>query len=100
MGLYFTPVMVLKSLCDRPKNYNEDLAAHEKLVNGWKNAVKRAELVQNGEYWPVHVNADGDIEVVEPPSSSSSSDTATKEQSKTVILADAIVDSLDVSLNN
>jgi len=98
--MYFTPVMVLKSLCDRPKNYNEALASHEKLVQGWKNAVERAELVQNGEYWPVHVNADGNIEVVEPPSSFSSSETVTKQQSKTVVLADAIIDSLDVSLNN
>jgi len=98
--LYFTPIMVLKSLCDRPKNYNEDLAAHEKLVQGWTNAVERAERVQNGEYWPVHINADGAIEVVEPPPSSGNSDIATKDVSKTVVLADAIVDSLDLSLNN
>lgn len=75
--MYFTPIMVLRSLCDRPKQYDEALASHEKLVQGWKNAVERAEEVQNGEYWPVHVNADGDIEVVEPPSSFGSSETAT-----------------------
>jgi len=96
--MYFTPVMILKSLCDRP-NYNEALASHNKLVQGWKNAVERAELVQNGEYWPVHVNADGDIEVVEPPSSLTRSETASKEQAKTVVLVDAIIDSLDVSIN-
>lgn len=53
--LYFTPIMILKGLCDRPKQM-EALASHEKLVKGWKNAVRRAELVQDGNYWPVHVN--------------------------------------------
>jgi len=56
--LYFTPVMILKSLADRPKDYTQRLASHEKLLNGWKSAVRRAERVQNtnGNYWPVHVN--------------------------------------------
>jgi len=48
--LYFTPIMILKGLCDRPKHYTEDLASHQNLVKGWKNAVQRAELVQNGSY--------------------------------------------------
>lgn len=90
--LYFTPVMILKGLCDRPKQM-EALASHEKLVKGWKNAVRRAELVQDGNYWPVRVNDSGDIEVVEP-----SSNGASVNGSTSVEITDAIVDSLDVSL--
>lgn len=99
--LYFTPIMILKSLCDRPKHYTERLASHQNLLNGWKNAVRRAERVQNGDYWPVHVNARGDIEAVEPPSSntdSNSSSTASIEGTTSVVITDAIVDSLNISL--
>lgn len=84
--------MILKGLCDRPKQM-EALASHEKLVKGWKNAVRRAELVQDGNYWPVHVNDSGDIEVVEP-----SNNGASVNGSTNVAITDAIVDSLDVSL--
>jgi len=99
--LYFTPIMILKSLCDRPTRYTERLASHQNLVNGWKNAVREAERVQNGDYWPVHVNACGDIEAVEPPSSSrsrSSSGASSIEGPSSVAITDAIVDSLDISL--
>jgi len=86
--LYFTPIMILKNLCDSPARA-ERLAAHEKLVEGWKDAIKQAENLQNGKYWPIRVNVDGEIETVELPSS---------ESEQNVKINDAIVDSLDVSL--
>lgn len=41
--------------------------AHERFVESLKEAVEVAEKVKEGDYWPVHVNENGGIELVPPP---------------------------------
>jgi len=58
----------------------EALASHEKIVEGWKDAIRAAEQAQ--EYWPLHVTDDGKIESLTPQS---------------VPVTDAIVESIDIA---
>lgn len=77
--MYYTPLMIFKSWCDVPAR-KDSLAAHEKIVEGWKSAIEMAE--ESVEKWPLHVNDEGKIESVQ-----------------NVEIADAIIDSLDVAMN-
>jgi hypothetical protein len=66
--LYYAPLMMMRSWVGETKTSKaEQMAAHEKLVEGWKHAVEVAEAAQANEYWPVHVDADGNIVASMPP---------------------------------
>ena len=46
--------MIIKYFIGPVKNAKKDaLAAHEKIVEGWKDAIKAAEVAQ--EFFPLHV---------------------------------------------
>ena len=66
--LYYAPLMMMRSWVGETKTSKaEQMAAHEKLVEGWKHAIEVAEAAQANEYWPVHVDADGKIVASMPP---------------------------------
>mmetsp|Transcript_33228 Transcript_33228/g.98003 ORF Transcript_33228/g.98003 Transcript_33228/m.98003 type:complete len:276 (-) Transcript_33228:135-962(-) len=66
--LYYAPLMMMRSWVGETRTSKaEQMAAHEKLVEGWKHAIEVAEAVQANEYWPVHVDADGNIVASMPP---------------------------------
>lgn len=66
--LYYTPLIVLRSLIGSTKNSKaEAKAAHEYLIDGWRQAIIASEEAQNGGYWPVHVDENGQINVSLPP---------------------------------
>jgi len=79
--LYYTPLMITKYFIGATKTSKEEAyATHEKIVEGWKDAIRAAEQAQ--ESWPLHVTDDGKIESLTPQS---------------IPIADAIVESLDVA---
>lgn len=79
--MYYTPLMIFKYFIGSTKNAKQEaLAAHEKIVEGWKDAIKAAELAQ--DFWPLHVTDDGKIESLTPQS---------------VPVTDIIVESLDIA---
>lgn len=79
--MYYTPLMICKYFIGSKKGAKEDaLASHEKIVEGWKDAIKAAELAQ--DFWPLHVTEDGKIESLTPQS---------------VPVNDIIVESLDIA---
>jgi len=45
----------------------EARAAHERIVNGWKDAIQVAERANGGGYWPIHVDDEGNIVASLPP---------------------------------
>jgi hypothetical protein len=60
--LYYVPLTSMKYFVGTTKTSRaEQLAAHEKLVEGWKDAIREAEGKLNGEF-PLHVSDDGTIE--------------------------------------
>ena len=66
--LYYTPLMIMKSWVGETKTSRaEAMAAHEKLVEGWKKAIVAAENAQAGGYWPIHVDSDSNIVTAFPP---------------------------------
>lgn len=66
--LYYAPLMLMRSWVGETKTSKaEKRAAHEKLVEGWKHAIEVAEAAQANEYWPIHVDADGNIVASMPP---------------------------------
>lgn len=79
--MYYTPLMILKGLLGPTKTAKEEaLAAHERVIEGWKDAIMAAEQVQ--ENWPLHVTDDGRIESLTPQSTN---------------IEEAIVNSLDIA---
>jgi hypothetical protein len=79
--MYYTPLMIIKYFIGSTKTSKEEAyAAHELIVEGWKDAIQAAEVVQ--ESWPLHVTDDGNIESLTPQS---------------VPITDAIVESLDIA---
>jgi len=79
--MYYTPLMILKYFIGSHKNAKKEaFAAHEKIVEGWKDAIRAAEVAQ--EFWPLHITEDGQIESLTPQS---------------VPINDAILESLDVA---
>lgn len=79
--LYYTPLMIIKYFIGSTKDAKKEaLAAHEKIVEGWKDAIKAAEVAQ--DFWPLHVTDDGKIESLTPQS---------------VPVTDIIVESLDIA---
>ena len=66
--LYYAPLMLMRSWVGETKTSKaEKRAAHEKLVEGWKHAIEVAEAAQANEYWPIHVDEDGNIVASMPP---------------------------------
>lgn len=66
--LYYAPLMLMRSWVGETRTSKaEKRAAHEKLVEGWKHAIEVAEAAQANEYWPIHVDADGNIVTSMPP---------------------------------
>jgi len=66
--LYYAPLMILRGLVGPTRTARADArAAHEAIVEGWKDAVRVAEGAQEGGYWPVHVDDDGNIIAALPP---------------------------------
>ena len=52
--MYYTPLMILKYFIGSHKNAKKEaFAAHEKIVEGWKDAIRAAEVAQ--EFWPLHI---------------------------------------------
>jgi len=45
----------------------ESQRGHEKVVEGWRKAVKAAEMANSEGYWPVHLNDNGTITTSLPP---------------------------------
>mmetsp|Transcript_465 Transcript_465/g.511 ORF Transcript_465/g.511 Transcript_465/m.511 type:complete len:191 (+) Transcript_465:274-846(+) len=79
--IYYTPLMVLKYFIGSTKSEKEEaFAAHEKVIEGWKDAIRASEQAQ--ENFALHVNEDGTIENLVPNSLS---------------ITDAIVQSLDIA---
>lgn len=55
--VYYTPLMILKYFIGSTKTAKrEAFAAHEKIVEGWKDAIRAAEVAQ--EFWPLHVTGE------------------------------------------
>lgn len=55
--LYYVPLLTLQGLVGRTKTYKADAkAAHDSIVQDWKDAVRVAEEVNKGGYWPIHVD--------------------------------------------
>jgi len=66
--LYYTPLMIMRSWVGPTRTSRQEaLKAHEKFVEGWKDAVQVAEGAQEGGYWPIHVDEDGNIQAALPP---------------------------------
>jgi len=66
--MYYVPLLMLRGLIGPTKTYkSEAMAAHQQLVSNWSDAIKAAEAAQNGGYWPVHVDEDGNISAALPP---------------------------------
>lgn len=60
--LYYVPLTSMKYFIGTTKTSRaEQLAAHEKLVEGWKDAIRVAEEKLDDEF-PLHVSEDGTIE--------------------------------------
>jgi hypothetical protein len=52
--MYYTPLMILKYFIGSTKtSKDEAFASHEKITEGWKDAIRAAEQAQ--ECWPLHV---------------------------------------------
>ncbi len=59
--LYYTPLTIMKAFIGSTKNAKSDArASHEKLVEGWRDAIRAADA--KIENWPIHVAADGTID--------------------------------------
>ena len=55
--LYYTPFVLLRAIVGPSKEFKENQrAAHDMLVKGWKNAVQAAEKANEDGYWPVRVD--------------------------------------------
>jgi len=55
--LYYVPLLTIQGLVGRTKTSKSDAkAAHDRVVQDWKDAVRVAEEVNQGGYWPVHVD--------------------------------------------
>ncbi|EJK50957.1 hypothetical protein THAOC_29929 [Thalassiosira oceanica] len=67
--IYYTPLVVMRYWVLGPsQNYvDESLSKHERVVSGWRRAVKAAEKAHEDGYWPVHVNDDGTVTTSLPP---------------------------------
>uniref|UniRef100_A0A7S4NE70 Uncharacterized protein n=2 Tax=Odontella aurita TaxID=265563 RepID=A0A7S4NE70_9STRA len=66
--LYYAPLMIVRAwVGPTATSRAEALAKHERVVEGWKDAVRVAEGAQEGGYWPVHVDDDGSIVAALPP---------------------------------
>jgi len=66
--LYYAPLMIIRSWVGETKTAKADqLAAHEKIVEGWKHAIEVAEASQANGYWPIHVDDEGNIITNLPP---------------------------------
>jgi hypothetical protein len=60
--LYYVPLTSMKYFIGTTKTSRaEQLAAHEKIVEGWKDAIRAAEEKLDDEF-PLHVSEDGSIE--------------------------------------
>ena len=56
--MYYAPLLMLRGLVGQTKiSRLRAKAAHEHLVDEWKNAVNVAESVAEDGYWPVHINS-------------------------------------------
>ena len=52
--MYYTPLMILKYYIGSTKGSKQEaLAAHETVIEGWKDAIRAAEVAQ--ESLPLHV---------------------------------------------
>lgn len=79
--MYYTPLMIIKYVIGSTKtSKDEAYAAHELIIEGWKDAIRATEEVQDS--WPLHVTDDGQIESLTPQS---------------IPITDAIVESLDIA---
>jgi hypothetical protein len=58
--LYYAPILILRYYVVGPtQQYVEDSrSGHQKLVDGWRKAVKIAEKAHADGYWPVHLNGE------------------------------------------
>lgn len=84
---YYAPLFILRGLCG--PNRNAQRRKHERIVEGWKEAVEFAEVTKKGEYWPVHVDEDGVFEAVQPPK---------PFETRTEHLADAVAESVEQAM--
>lgn len=66
MILYYSPLFILRSLSS-PNRRAKNRRKHERIVEGWKEAVQYAEATEKDGYWPVTVSEDGYFEAVLPP---------------------------------
>ena len=56
--MYYTPLVVMRYWVLGPSQsyVDESLKVHERVVSGWRRAVKAAEKAHEDGYWPVHVS--------------------------------------------
>lgn len=60
--MYYTPLTILRAFLGTTNTEkSEARASHEKLVEGWRDAVRAADA--KIENWPVHIAEDGTIDV-------------------------------------
>lgn len=63
--LYYAPLFIVRCLAG--PTGREARKKHKLVVDGFKQAVDFAEKTEKDGYWPVHLNADGNLELVKPP---------------------------------
>lgn len=63
MVLYYTPLMIMKSWVKTESERSQNLATHEKLIEGWKSALTAAGMSSLEGVYSMHVNDEGDIEL-------------------------------------
>mmetsp|Transcript_18709 Transcript_18709/g.26360 ORF Transcript_18709/g.26360 Transcript_18709/m.26360 type:complete len:216 (+) Transcript_18709:164-811(+) len=57
--LYYTPLMILRSWIGNTKtSISEQRAAHQTIVQGWRDAVAVAEAANEDGYWPVSIDGE------------------------------------------
>ena len=56
MVLYYTPLMIMKSWVKTESERSHNLATHEKLIEGWKNALTAAGINNLEGAYNMHVN--------------------------------------------
>lgn len=87
--IYYAPLVILRSMVGTSNSSRkEQRLAHEQFMEGLKDAVKASEKLNEGGYWPVRIDDDGNFEVVPPPDPDS--------LLKPINIADAIADSVEL----
>ena len=58
--MYYAPLLCIRYYMVGPSRQyvEESQRGHEKVVEGWRKAVKAAEMANSEGYWPVHLNGE------------------------------------------